>query len=68
MQLKNSITNNTFVVGERYNWKHQKERLVYLGHNFSGNGFWHQFAKVEYPTLVWCEVLTADLRMIERTV
>lgn len=55
------------IIGNRYNWKYQKERLVYLGHNFSGNGYWHQFAKVEAPDVVWCEVLTSDLHMIEET-
>lgn len=55
------------IIGKHYNWKHQKERLVYLGHNFSGNGYWHQFAKVEAPEVVWCEVLTSDLHMIEET-
>ena len=55
------------IIGNRYNWKHQKDRLVYLGNNFSGNGYWHQFAKVEAPDVVWCEVLTSDLHMIEET-
>jgi len=26
-------------IGERYNWKNQSERLIYLGNNFSGNGY-----------------------------
>lgn len=55
------------IIGKRYNWKNQKERLIYLGHNFSGNGYWHQFAKAEAPDVVWCEVLTGDLHMIEET-
>jgi hypothetical protein len=54
-------------VGEKYNWVNQPERLIYLGENFSGNGYWHQFAKVEYPEIVWCEVLSTDLRMLEQT-
>ena len=54
-------------VGGRYNWKNQPERLIYLGHNFSGNGYWHQFALVSVPDKVWCEVLTHDLRMFEET-
>lgn len=54
-------------IGGKYNWKHQSERLIYLGHNFSGNGFWHQFAKVESPDVVWCEVISNDLHMIEET-
>jgi len=54
-------------VGGRYNWKHQPERLIYLGHNWSSNGYWHQFAKVDAPDVVWCEVLDSDLLMIEET-
>jgi hypothetical protein len=56
-----------FVIGKRYNWKHQPERLVYLGYNFSGNGKWHQFAKIEKPEVVWCEILPSDLDMLEET-
>lgn len=52
-------------VGKHYKWKHQTERLIYLGNNWSGNGYWHQFAKVETPDTVWCEVLTEDLAMLE---
>jgi hypothetical protein len=55
-------------VGGRYNWKGQPERLVFLGRNWSGNGFWNQFAKVEYPSIVWCEVLDADLSHFEESV
>ena len=54
-------------IGKKYNWKNQKERLIYLGNNFSGNGYWHQFAKVETSNIVWCECLDSDLRMIEET-
>lgn len=57
----------TPVKGGRYNWIGQPERLVYLGYNRSGNGYWHQFAKVEQPSVVWCEVKTADLEMFEET-
>lgn len=56
-----------FKVGGRYNWKNQTERLVYMGHNWSGNGLWHQFSKVDEPGKVWCEVLTSDLHMLEET-
>jgi hypothetical protein len=54
-------------VGGRYNWKGQPERLVYLGRNWSGNGFWHQFEKVDAPGTVWCEVLDTDLSHFEET-
>ena len=53
--------------GGKYNWRGQAERLVYLGRNWSGNGYWHQFEKVDAPGVVWCEVLDADLSMIEET-
>jgi hypothetical protein len=56
------------VVGNKYNWKGQKERLIYLGYNFSGNGYWHQFAKIESPTKIWSEVLKSELHMLEETV
>lgn len=54
-------------VGGNYNWIGQPERLVYLGHNWSGNGYWHQFAKVESPDEVWCEVLSSDLCLFEES-
>ena len=41
------------------------KKVIYLGENFSGNGYWHQFTLVEYPEIVWCEVIDADLQMIE---
>ena len=55
------------IEGGKYNWQYQPERLIYLGHNRSGPGRWHQFAKVEEPDVVWCEILTSDLPMIEET-
>ena len=54
-------------IGGKYNWNGQKERLVYIGLNWSGNGFWHQFEKVYIPGVVWCEVLDSDLHGIEET-
>ena len=53
--------------GGRYNWRGQPERLIYLGRNWSGNGYWHQFAKVDSPHAIWCEVLDAELSMLEKT-
>ena len=55
------------VVGEKYNFKNQSERLVYLGKNWSGNGYWHQFEKVGEPGVVWSEMQDSDLTMIELT-
>ena len=56
-----------FRIGAKYNWKNQSERLVYLGQNFSGNGLWHQFALVENPGVVWCEVRDDSLQHFEES-
>lgn len=55
-------------IGKNYRWKHQSEPLlVYMGCNWSGNGYWHQFAKVDDPKKeVWCEVTDRELPLIER--
>lgn len=56
------------VKGGHYNWRGQPERLMYLGYNWSGNGYWHQFAKVgDFTHDVWCEVKTSDLSSFEQT-
>jgi len=56
------------VIGSKYNWKNQPERLIYLGYKvYPGNGGWHQFAKVEKPSQIWCEIRTEDLEMFEET-
>ncbi len=54
-------------IGDKYNFKGQPERLIYLGENWSGNGYWHQFAKVTRPDHVWAEMLDSDLANIEET-
>jgi hypothetical protein len=54
------------VIGGKYNWRYQKERLVYLGKEHS-NGWWHQFALVDSPSVVWCEVRESDLASFEET-
>lgn len=54
-------------IGGKYNWKGQPEHLTYLGRNWSGNGYWHQFEKVDEPGTVWCEVLDTDLDKFEET-
>lgn len=56
------------VVGTRYNWKGQPERLIYVGlKHYPGNGAWHQFAKVEEPDVCWCEVRESDLPSFEES-
>ena len=54
---------NRVVVGGKYNWKCQQERLVYLGKK----GYWHQFALVGTPEVVWCEVTELDMGMLVET-
>ena len=61
------MTNKDLVIGGKYNWINQSERLIYLGHNLSGNGYWHQFALTHTPQKVWCELQDTDLHMIEET-
>lgn len=61
------VSKRTIRMHGRYNWKGQPERLVYVGCNWSGNGFWHQFEKVDKPGEVWCEVLDSDLPHFELT-
>lgn len=56
-------------IGGKYNWKGQPERLIYLGmQQFWGDGRWYQFALVDEPNKVWCEVRGADLDSLEETV
>jgi hypothetical protein len=61
------LTRETLRIGGRYNWENQPERLVYIGLCEPRNGPWHQFEKVGEPGKVWCEVLDADLHMLEET-
>jgi hypothetical protein len=56
------------VIGAPYSFKHlAATRLIYLGYNFSGNGSWHQFAQAESPEIVWSELTTGDLWLVEPT-
>lgn len=63
----NALTPAAMKHGGRYNWKGQPDRLIYLGRNWSGNGYWHQFKKIGDPREVWCEVVDADLPGLEET-
>lgn len=58
-----SLHPDTIKRGMRCNWKGQPERLIYL-RKFNG---WHQFQKIGDSRPVWCEVLDADLHMLEET-
>lgn len=63
------LTATTLKVGGKYNWRNQPERLIYMGRQvYRGDyRFWHQFAKVDEPDAVWCEVLAEDLSSFEET-
>lgn len=61
------LTPASLQAGGLYNWKNQPERLVYLGLCDPRNGRWHQFAKVDTPSVVWCEVLGSELSSLEKT-
>ena len=52
------------VKGNKYKWKGQSDQLVYLGYNHDG-GWWHQFALVSKPDVIWCEVTGKDLELLE---
>lgn len=56
-------------INGKYNWKNQSERLVFLGtQRHTGDPrTWFQFALVEEPNTVWCEVLESDLEYFEET-
>jgi len=56
----------TLIKGELYTFENDTTVLVYLGENYSGNGYWHQLAKEESPTEVWCEMLYDDIKLIKR--
>lgn len=62
------LTPATMVKGNVYNFRHQADRLVYLGRNWSGNGYWHQFKKIGDRRPVWAEMLDADLHRLEESV
>ena len=49
------------IIGNKYNWKNQTERLVFLG----VEGAWYQCALVQHPDVIWCEILSEDLHYIE---
>ena len=49
--------------GDKYNFKDQSERLVYMEKRDN----WHQFGLVQTPNTVWLEVLDSDLHLLEKT-
>lgn len=53
-------------IGKMYRFKYTAEAtpepIEYIGKNWSGNGFWHQFTK---DGKIWCELQDSDLELIE---
>lgn len=58
-----TVTKDNIVVGGKYNWQYQPERLIYL----RKVGSWNQFALIQNPDKIWCEVLDVDLEHFEAT-
>jgi hypothetical protein len=54
------------VKGRKYRFKHScddhAEPIEYIGKNWSGNGYWHQFTK---NGKVWSELTDNDLHLLE---
>ena len=57
------LTATQLKIGEKYNWKYQPERLIYVGKQ----GAWHQFKRIGDSRPVWCEVLSQDICLLEVT-
>lgn len=64
------LTPSAMKVGGFYNWRHQTERLVYMGaRRYAGDSRrWHQFAKAESPHHMWCEVMDNELNLLEEAI
>ena len=54
-------------IGGRYNLRNQNDKLVYMGTKRYPDGLWCQFAKVDDPEVVWCEVRPNELSSFEET-
>ncbi len=57
-----NTTDLKLVIGNRYNFKNQLERLEYIG----DHGVWHQFREIGRSG-VWAEVLSTNLYLLEET-
>ena len=66
--MNEQLNADNIVLHESYNFQHQRERLKYLGFIYSGNGYWHQFEKIDDPGVVWCEVQSNELSLLEKSV
>ena len=62
------LTQADLVKGRHYRWKSDAvNTMVYMGFNWSGNGYWHQFERISQPGVIWCEITSRELEMIEET-
>ena len=52
-------------VGHHYRWYQQPEVLRYMGMGAGPSRWWHQFELADKPGVVWCEVLSEDIPMLE---
>lgn len=57
------VTPQNLVIGGKYNWINQPDRLIYIGVK-SG---WYQFKKIGDARPVWCEVPATNLSSFEQT-
>lgn len=68
-----NVTPQTLVKGKQYNWKHDAGNIliyrgyIYRGYSRSGNCYWHQFEQAGKPGVIWCEIRSRDLSMIEES-
>lgn len=53
------------IKGNKYKLKFRDEVIIYLGYNWGVNGYRHQFAIVDNPTMIWFELSTSDLWIID---
>lgn len=59
------VTDEDFVIGNKFKFKCSNEELIYIGCNTRG-GQWFELAKVEEPNIVWSEVCSNDFKLLER--
>ena len=51
--------------GKKYRFIGQQEELVYIGYNWSGNGYWHQLT---LDGKVWSEIQDKQFDLLEEVV
>lgn len=65
--MSKHLTPANMEIGGCYRFPYETQLLRYMGaRRYAGDSRrWHQFAKVEVPLMVWCEVLDKNLDMFE---